>query len=249
MPKKPHLVASQVKEARQRAWEGEPIKEIAASFGVSYQVAWWAITGQTWSSIGDPPPLPLGMSRKLQPPRRCRNPKCRQKMAKGQHLADGLCPACYSYQYRNPGHMRDPDDPWKLARIEIPDLDNLYRRYQAGESIESLATGRDFSGETLTRRFKEAGYEIRANTEYHQKLTAAQVRQARRLHYRDGWRICDVAELLGQHYLTVTSAVKGDTWAAAGGLPLARQASHRCQRCGILGTSDVCHFCRREASV
>lgn len=245
---KPHLIAEQVKEARRRAWAGESVKEIALDLGVAYNVVWWAIRGISWRSIKEPPPLPQGMLQKLYPARRCRNPKCRQVMAKGEHLADGLCPACYHWRLRNPGRQRDPADPRREQRIQIPDLADLYRRYRAGASVAELVEGREFSAETLRRRFVESAHQRRANTEHIRRLTPGKVEWARRLHYEDGWPISEVAERLGCNYMTLYDAVVGKTWRHAGGPLPALKPSCRCRRCGILTTQAVCHFCKEEVA-
>ena len=51
------------------------------------------------------------------------------------------------------------------AKLEIPNLDDLIRRYLAGESVNQLARELGIARTPLTKRFKEAGVKIRSRSD------------------------------------------------------------------------------------
>jgi hypothetical protein len=51
----------QVCEARRLAWDGKSARQIAARLGLAYPRVYSAITGRSWRSVTEPPPLPVGM--------------------------------------------------------------------------------------------------------------------------------------------------------------------------------------------
>lgn len=241
----------QVKEARRRCWNGESAWAVAKDMKTTYGPVYMAVRGTTWSSIAEPPPVPAGVMKKnvkkrAGAPRKCRN--C-HKQYRRQGTTD-RCAACYSYLKR---HGVDKPSDWKNGvhlRIPIGDkqMAGLYQRYQRGESVQSLCAGIEgLRPETLRRRFREAGYRLRNHAGTSQKMTAALAVQARQLVYVDKMKISEVAKLLNLNYMTVYSAVKGRTWAAAGGpLPEVYGHGQPCRKCGILTTrpSGICAFCR-----
>ena len=185
----------------------------------------------------------------------CKNPLC----ATGLTYPGRYCRACYCYKYRH-GHQRDPKTIHRgPAPKKISNLDTLWQQYLSGDSINQIAYKQTYSPDTLTRRFKEAGYKLRKNTDRHNKLTIGIVSQARRLAYDDGLAINKIAELLDENYMTMYDAVKGKTWkTTAGPYPQNKTATHKCTHCGLLCSQrsysnetfaanvTLCRYCRQE---
>lgn len=247
------MTVQQVKEARRRAWQGQNVRRTAAEMGLSYGPVYCAVTGKTWASIQNPPPVPAKTVREnvRRPQRTCQN--CQRPYRKGGTTT--RCSACYAY-WRRRGVERAPDlvrGHHYRTRLSKREVDGLYREYLSGKSLAALAEDLPLSDETLARRFAEAGYPCRASAEYKMKLTPALVRQARRLAYVEGMPVNLIAERFGQKYQTVYAAVRGHTWQAAGGpLPAAATEKQPCAVCQILTDhpSGVCAFCRpRGASL
>lgn len=245
MPR-PTLGVWKVKEARRRAWLGETPMAIARDMKKSYQAVYTAVRGTTWWSIVDPPAVPVGY--KVTFFRVCTNEFCRDLYDGPPN--NGICPACYSYRWRN-GERRNPEDITPGAWIEIENFEELKRRYEAGESMEAIVEGQPFSEMTLNRRLHEAGVEVRGNAGIRASLTGALVRQARVMHYEDGMPINEIADHLERRYITIYDAVKWKTWQAAGGPgePIpdeSEEESRKCEHCGLLTTQRLCRFCRAE---
>lgn len=241
----PLLSVWQVKRARQRAWDGENAKEIAGAIGVNYGPVYNAIRGVTWSSITDPPPLPAGtlMERKRRPVRTCGN--CGEEYRKGGTTE--RCPACYTYLRRH-GTERNEHQLRKHphTRISLERLKEIYREYETGTATDTLAEDLPFSAETLRRRFKENGFELRPR--YKQRLTPGMVRHAREQVHNEGVPIFKVAEELGVVYQTLYTAVMGETWRAVGG-PLPDEGEGEltpCENCSVLSKQRLCRYCRKE---
>lgn len=175
--------------------------------------------------------------------RRCGNPKCGQMAGK---LCAGRCLACYTYRYRH-GRERDPENMRNSCLIEIPNICELYERYRGGLSMAQLATETGYSEETIRRRFRENGLKRRGNAGTKQKLTPAAVRQACRMAYVDGVPVNEIAEHFGRNYMTVHSAVRGDTWRGAGGPLPVRNGEHtvKCKQCRFLTRHVLCRWCRK----
>lgn len=242
-----HLTLPEVQDARRRAWLGDQVKDIAADMGHTYAVIWNAVRGKSWATVRNPPPVPSDYEPVIL--RVCINTHCGDLYKGYPH--DGLCQACYSYARRNDGEMRVPDAiPIGRRPMDIGDLDALYKRYRRGESTDAIAADLDCSPETLRRRFRQAGYEMRDNTAHNRVLTEAEVRQARVLYYEDELPVNEIAEYLGQNYLTVFDAVKWKTWRTAGGpRPEDERGdeAHPCPECGMLTSHEgVCRYCREE---
>jgi len=244
-----------VKEARRRAWRGESVRKIAADLKVNYGPVYMAIRGQTWSSIVKPAPVPAGVmfeakKQRANAPRTCMNcGRCYQKRGTTER-----CAACYSYLKR---HGVDKPDSWDSGlhnRIHIADntLERLYEWYKKGMSIEKICETYPLKPETLRRRFRDAGYKMRSHAGTKQQMNEGLVRQARRLVYVEGLKVSEVAKQMNLKYITVYSAVRGQTWQAVGGLmPDTGEGSKPCTRCEILTAhpSGLCAYCRERPSV
>lgn len=248
------LVPWQVKEIRRRCWRGESPKEIAIDMGLNYGPVYTAARGQTWSSIVNPPPVPVGvmhesMKRRARQPRKCGNcGECYRAVG-----TTTRCGGCYAYLQRH--GVEKPAD-WNRSthlKIDLSEevLRHLYEQYKAGSPYAVLAEGKPFSAETLRRRFKEAGYVLRENTGTRQKLTAGKVRRARELVHNEGKPVFVLAQEWGVNYHTLYSAVVGETWQLVGG-PLPQNGSelnHPCKRCSLLTPhhpSGLCAYCRQK---
>lgn len=249
----PIMVPWQVKEARRRAWRKESVKEIAAALGITYGPVYMAIRGQTWSSIVEPPPVPVGV---LHDAKKIRSQKPRQCVNCGRNHRNETntkrCSACYAYLRR---HGMDKDlETWdrglhKRISLTTRFLSQCHVRYRAGESIEDICA--DYPGltnETLRRRLRAFGYKLRKSTEARQRLTSGMVLRARKMVYAEGVKIYEVAHDWGIKYQTLYDAVVGKTWKTVGGLPAGNHA-RPCDRCEILTESHpsgLCAFCRAE---
>lgn len=248
----PIMVPWQVKEARRRAWRKESVKEIAAALGITYGPVYMAIRGQTWSSIVEPPPVPVGVLHdaktiRSQKPRTCINCGCTHR----NETNTERCSACYAYLIR---HGRDKDKSWfnglhKRIPLSKRFLAQCYERYQAGDSIETIcADHSQLTPETLRRRLRTSGYQLRKPYESRQRLTSGMVLRARKMVYAEGVKIYEVAHDWGIKYQTLYDAVVGKTWKTVGGLPAGNHA-RPCDRCEILTESHpsgLCAFCRAE---
>lgn len=238
------LNVTEVKEARRLAWLGEEIRAIAITLGHGYTGVWNAVRGRSWSTVRNPPPVPTAYA--TVDFRVCINENCGD-LYQG-YPKDGLCPACYSYAYRNDGELRGSRRiPLGRQPMDIGDLDALYERYLRGESTDAIAEDLDCAPETLRRRFRIGGYEMRENVT--RVLTEAEVVQARVMHYEDGTPISEIAEYLGHNYMTVLDAVQWRTWRTAGGpMPeLEPEQMHACERCGVQTRHErLCRYCREE---
>lgn len=239
------LTASQVKEARRRAWLGEEFTSIAEDLVATYDPVREAIRGLTWSSIKEPPPVPADY-RPIEF-RICINPYCGDLYDGYPH--GGLCQACYSYARRNEGEMRGSRDmPTGRPPMDLGDLDALYRRYQRGESTDEIAVDLPCTARTLRYRFHVEGYELRENVT--RVLTEAEVIQARMMYWEDETPVSQIAEYLQQNYLTVLDAVNWETWRTAGG-PMPKtigknEELNQCEICGVLTGQTICRYCRQE---
>lgn len=235
----------QVQKARRLAWDGLNAREIAKQMRLAYGPVYNAIIGHTWYSVQSPPPLPVGTlkERKKRPIRTCSN--CGKQYQRGGTTK--RCGACSTYFHRHGVERLVSGELYKRARISPRSLEQLYKRYLAGESIESLAESQPFSAETLRRRFVAAGYAIRPPTGLRQQLTPGIVSQARELHHNKGVTISSLAARYGVNYQTLHSAVMGYTWRGAGGPVPEREGEKRpCQKCEMLtgNPSGLCRYCQ-----
>lgn len=245
------LVAWQVKEIRRRCWRGESPKEVALDMDLSYGPVYTAARGQTWSSIVDPPPVPVGVMHKSRKQRARQPRKCGNCGACYRAVGTTTrCGGCYAYLQR---HGVEKPSNWSRSthlKIYLSEavLRHLYEQYKAGSSYAVLAEGKSFSAETLRRRFKEAGYALRDNAGVRKKLTAGLVRQARELVHNEGKMVSVLAQEWGINYQTLHSAVVGATWQLVGGpLPNGHKGQGKpCCRCGLLTEhpSGHCQYCR-----
>jgi hypothetical protein len=247
------MTVRQVKEARRRAWAGESARQIAAEMKLRYTAVWNAIVGVTWSSIGSPPPLPVGrLQRRRTKMNTCGN--CGAQFRSDDENARGSsdrCHRCYQYRRRTGREWTQEQlRQWRHTRLSARQLARLYDQYAAGASIREIVERNQlpFAEETLRRRFVDAGFALRSNAGVNQKLTVALVRQARRLVNVERIPAYLVAERLNVNYHTLHSAVSGATWRAAGGaLPETSEEKRPCRNCGLLTGhhSGLCRFCRK----
>jgi transposase-like protein len=242
------ITATDVVEARTRAWLGENIKSIARELDAEYHQVYNAVRGKSWSKLTQPPPVPAGYRPVIY--RICINEMCGDVYTGNPN--NGLCPACYSYWYRN-GRLRHPDRVWDFKKARVGDVEGIYRQYARGASLAQLADELPCCAETLRRRFVERGYEIRRNTEHVEKLTAAKARQVRKLVHEDGMEQVRVARMMGVSNSVVFEVVHGLTWKAAGGRMAATggvngNGRQKCGRCGLLTDGELCAFCRKETA-
>lgn len=172
----------------------------------------------------------------------CQNQDCSDEV-----YCRGLCCACYQYQRRY-GRRRDPLTVGRgHERIEIPNLDEIIRRYRAGDTLRELAKDAPVSTTTLRKRLAEAGVEIRAG---HPPRTwsKAEIRQARYLYHEEGVPGNEIAEMLDVSYQTLIQTVRGRINRTVGGpMPLTDDEEMTpCVRCGVLSRRDLCRYCRTE---
>lgn len=247
---KPVMQPWQVKEARRSVLDGDTVQQVANRLRLNRGPVYTAVIGITWSSIHNPPPVPVGLlfERRKRPVRECQN--CASSYRVGG--TSQRCGPCSTYWYRH-GEERPLNHHLRQgrhARLSKKRLAELYKKYQSGLSLEAIAEVEDlpFSPETLRRRFVSAGYELRPKAGVHQKLTAPLVRQLRYRHYNDGVPVHLLArELPDVSYLTVYDAVKWKTWRKAGGpMPKEEGEKRPCAECGLLTTheSGKCCYCR-----
>lgn len=246
------MTSQQVCEARRRAWSSEDVsvKQIAGEMNLPYDVVYSAVIGKTWRLITEPAPLPVGLLAERHAERR-RNPEgsC---LNCGRHFESGVrggrCGACRAYLNR---HGKERPKELERSQWQLTDrqLAVLYRRYMAGESLDTLAERLPFSEETLRRRFIEQGLALRSRTEIRQRLNAPLVRRAREIIHVERVPVVDLARAWGVNYATLYSAVTGATWPEAGGpLPGGDEPDEQkpCVRCEMLTAhpSGLCQYCR-----
>jgi hypothetical protein len=222
------------------------MKQIAREMGMGYGPIRMAILGHTWSSVANPPPLTAGELETLRRRRLRRTCGNCGRVYRAYH--QDRCGACYTFR-RKYGKERNGRDLHKHphTRLSRSQVAALYQRYLEAGCIEKVAEGQPFSAETLRRRFHQDGYEVKPG--YRLRLSAGQVRYARRRHYEDGEQISQLADEMGLNYSTLYSAVVGHTWAHAGNLPANREREGRpCAGCKMLTghTSGLCVYCRRS---
>lgn len=245
------LAVWQVKEIRRRCWRGESPIKVADDMGLSRGPVYTAARGLTWASVIDPPPIPLGTMLEAKKHRTRQTRTCGNCGESYRGGTTTRCGGCYTWLKRY--GTEKPSDWNRNNKIQLSAkvLRHLYEQYKMGVSTEALAEGKSFSSETLRRRFREAGYPLRTTTGCRQKLNAGLVRQARELVYGEGRRISDLAHGWGINYMTLYSAVVGDTWQSAGG-PLPHktdgESSQPCKRCSLLTVhpSGLCTYCRQK---
>lgn len=239
------LTAAQVKEARRRVMHGDTIQSVADDFNVGYNVARNAVTGNSWSSIHNPPPVPAAVIRRNRrtPERICTN--CNKRYRSRQ--SKKRCNACHQHWWRNGTERTDYTlGKWAHARLTESEIRDLYRRYVAGESMHQLARELPFGRETLRLRFIELGLPRRSGYAHVQQLTAAVVRHARYMAYELGIPHKDIAAFYDIHPVTMNQAINGHTWKDVGGLPATDGPKVACTNCGLLTThpSRLCQYCR-----
>lgn len=246
------MTVHQVKAARRRVWAGEAVKEVAADMKLPYGAVYNAVTGRTWSSIANPPPLlPGTLNDRRKKMHTCGN--CGEQYRSDDRRKRGTvdrCKPCYAHLQRHGTerkleHVRQR----QYARLSAKQLARLYGQYAAGASMREVLERNQlpFSEETLRRRFISAGFALRDRSETKVKLTPGLVRQARELVYREGVPISDLARRYGVKYQTLHTAVIGNTWRAAGGpLPETEGEKKPCKHCKLLTghPSGLCRYCR-----
>lgn len=238
-----------VTAARQRAWQGQPIKAIARDLGQPYAGIWQAVRGDSWRWLRTPPPVPVGAE---TPPimRACGNPLCGAEYPVGQGAAD-RCAACYSYRYRH-GVERNPTEmtqgPARYLRGQR--ARRVIALYRGGMSLAQVAEAMACSQESVRRTLERAG--IARRPRYQSRLTAAAVRHARNLIHREGWSIARAARHFDTSYMAMYDIARGYTWRDAGG-PTSPARGHvvesrPCRHCGLQTDheSGQCVFCRQE---
>lgn len=239
------LTRYQVAEGRRRAAQGQTIRQIARDLEAEYQYLWNAIRGKTFAWLKKPPPIPVGTP-VPDVIYTCANPNCGEQFPPGHGR---LCGACTAYLWRH-GRHRDPNTPHSNHYIKIPQtrLKALYRRYLAGESLESLAETTHYSAETIRRRFHEYDLPLAdTNAGRRQVLTASLVRSLRHLAHKENRPVSELANQYHLNYQTCYSAVMGHTWRSAGGpLPEPESKQTPCRHCGLLSQQPICRFCRSE---
>jgi transposase-like protein len=95
-------------------------------------------------------------------------------------------------------------------KIELPNLGDLRRAYEAGESVESIARRVGVSSNVVQRRFRAAGVQLRTSREVYQRRRGFRDSDVRPLHaeYLRGASSVDLAKRLGCHSSTLRNVFK-----------------------------------------
>lgn len=149
------LTRDQVAELRRRYAAGEEYEGLAAEIGLSLIGARQAITGLTWGSVTDPPPVPI-RRRQTGHLTAAQVAGMRAEAAAGVPVGDVCAAAGVPYAIGGPAiyggtwaHLTDPPPvprpdpedapPPPNARLTPERVADARRRYAAGTSISTLA--------------------------------------------------------------------------------------------------------------